>query len=387
MSQDSQPTTAEQRWALMLGAGPEDRQVLTAEQLRMDEALATLYDQGAGGSRRAGSGMSAPKVARWLGDIRSYFPNRVVQVMQSDAIDRLGLRQLLVEPEMLAAVQPDVNLVATLAELGKALPEQSRETARQVVRQVVEEVERRIADRTRAAVRGALNRANRTHRPRPGDIDWNRTIRANLKNYLPDTGTIVPERLIGFGRKQASVQREIVLCVDQSGSMAGSVVYASIYAAVMASIRALRTSLVVYDTQVADLTDKLADPVDVIFGTQLGGGTDGSVAVAYCETLITSPRNTVFILISDLYDADSEQLMRRLNSLKQAGVTVVSLLALDDAGRPASNDAVAGTLAGMGIPAFACTPDAFPDLIALAINGGDIARWHETTQAEAATGP
>ncbi|MFV0451195.1 MAG: VWA domain-containing protein [Propioniciclava sp.] len=383
-AEPDRPITRDQRWALMLGSQAGEDEVLTAGQREMDEALATLYDDGV--RRGSGVGLTSPRVARWLGDIRSYFPQQVVQVMQTDAIDRLGLRQLLLEPEMLAAVQPDVTLVATLAGLGKALPEESRATARTVVAQVVAQVERRIANRTRQAVRGALNRAQRTTRPRPGDIDWDRTIRANLKNYLPETGTIIPERLIGFGRKQTSVQREIVLCVDQSGSMATSVVYASIYAAVMASIAAVRTSLVVYDTEVVDLTEKLSDPVEVIFGTQLGGGNDGPKALAYCESLITAPQETVLILISDLYEPDPEQVARRMNAIRESGVTVVCLLALDDRGTPVSNAELAADLSGLGIPTFACTPDAFPDLIGLAITRGDIHGWHEQQQA-AATGP
>lgn len=387
MSELTGPVSREQRWALMLGGQPEDGTsgagfTLTAQQQEMDKALAALYDEGNPGLKRSsGRGGSAPRVARWLGDIRNYFPSRVVQVMQTDAIERVGLRQLLLEPEMLSAVQPDVNLVATLAGLSKALPEKSRETARKVVRQVVEDVEKRIANQTKQAVRGALNRANRTRHPRPGDIDWNRTIRANLKNYLPERGTIIPEQLIGFGRKQTTVQREFVLCVDQSGSMANSVVYASIYAAVMASISSIKTSLVFFDTEVVDLTEQLADPVDVIFGTQLGGGTDGAKGLAYCETLVSKPADTVLIYISDLYDSEPEQIARRLNAFKEAGVTVVCLLALDDSGVPASNQDLAAQLAAIGIPTFGCTPDAFPELIGLAITKGDVGNWSEQQAA------
>ncbi len=355
----------------------------------MDAALAALYDGGGKGGptdgpRSAGLGGSAPRVARWLGDIRTYFPNRVVRVMQADAIDRLGLRRLLVEPEMLAGVEPDVHLVATLASLRGVIPERSKATARAVVAAVARQVEERLADRLRQAVRGALNRASRTHRPRHADIDWNRTVRANLRHYQPEYRTVVPERLVGFGRRQTGVQREIVLCVDQSGSMASSVVYASILAAVMASIRALRTSLVVYDTAVVDLSAELADPVEVIFGTQLGGGTDTCPALAHCASLITRPRDAVLLLITDLFDADPERMVARLAELHAAGTTVVVLLALSDDGRPAYHAETAQRLAGLGIPAFACTPDAFPDLIALAIGRGDIAAWAERNAAAAA---
>jgi Mg-chelatase subunit ChlD len=346
----------------------------------MDAALAALYDQDAPAKdrlgRSAGLGASAPSVARWLGDIRSYFPARVVQVMQRDAIDRLDLRQLLLEPEMLASVQPDVHLVSTLVSLSRVMPETTKATARQVVASVVAEVERRVRDRTTSAVTGAVSRASRTRRPRPRDIDWNKTIAANLARYLPEQRTIIPEQLIGYGRRQQIVARDIVLAMDQSGSMAPSVVYAAVFAAVLASVRAVRTSLVAFDTAVVDLTDKLADPVDILFGTQLGGGTDINSAVAYCQTLIARPRDTVFVLISDLYEGGiQEQMLARIGAMTSAGVKVIALLALSDEGAPAYDADNAAALAQFGVPAFACTPDAFPDLLAVALSGGDVTAW------------
>lgn len=377
------------RWRLVLGADPESGPAaqLSREEAAMDAALAALYDSpGEAGERKAGLGSSAPRVARWLGDIRTYFPTRVVRVLQADAVERLGLRRLLLEPELLATVEPDVHLVATLASLRGVIPEKSKATAREVVAKVARDVERRLADQVRQAVRGALNRANRSNRPKPGDIDWNRTVRANLKHYQPEYRTVVPQRLVGFGRRQQGVQREVVLCVDQSGSMASSVVYASILASVMATIRALKTHLVVYDTAVVDLTEQLSDPVEVIFGTQLGGGTDTTPALEHCERLITAPRRTVLLLISDLYDSDPERMLAKVAQLHAGGVVVVVLLALSDDGKPSYSADTAQRLAGLGIPAFACTPDAFPELIALAINHGDIGAWAQKNEAAAAHG-
>jgi Mg-chelatase subunit ChlD len=296
--------------------------------------------------------------------------------MQRDAVDRLNLKQLLLEPELLGSVEPDVHLVGTLLSLNKIMPETTRATARQVVATVVADVERRIANRTRAAVSGALNRAARTRRPKPRDIDWNRTIAANLSRYLPEHRTVVPERLIGYGRRQQVVARDVVLAIDQSGSMASSVVYASVFGAVLASIRSLKTSLVVFDTAVVDLTDKLQDPVDVLFGTQLGGGTDISKAIGYSQTLITRPRDSIFVLISDLLEGGvREQMLQRMAALHESGVSVVVLLALSDDGAPAFDHENAAALASLGIPAFACTPDVFGDLLAVAIDGGDMAAW------------
>jgi Mg-chelatase subunit ChlD len=374
------------RWRLVLGGDDADGtgHRLVGTDAAVDAALAALYDAGSGPGGGAGPGdrggrrgadlsASAPRVARWLGDIRSYFPSTVVQVMQSDAIERLHLTRLLLEPEMLGAVEPDVHLVGTLLSLNRVMPEAARRIAREVVGRVVAELERRIAQKTRAAVTGALSRATRINRPRHRDIDWNRTIRANLAHYQPEYGTIVPHRLVGYGRNTTAVQRDVVLCVDQSGSMAASVVYSGVFAAVLASMRSLRTSLVVFDTAVVDLTEQLSDPVDVLFGTQLGGGTDINRAIAYSQTLITRPRDSIFVLISDLYEGGvREEMLRRVAALSTAGVQVIVLLALSDEGAPAYDHDNAAALAALGVPAFACTPDAFPDVMAAAIERRDV---------------
>ncbi|NDZ80310.1 VWA domain-containing protein [Streptomyces sp. SID10853] len=368
------------RWRLVLGgdAAESTGVSLGGRDAAMDGALSALYGNGQkgegkkgggrGGDRSAGLGASAPSVARWLGDIRAYFPSPVVQVMQRDAIERIGLSALLLEPEMLEAVEADVHLVGTLLSLNKAMPETTRETARAVVRKVVEELEKRLAARTRTTVTGALDRSARITRPRHRDIDWDRTVRANLKNYLPEYGTVVPERLIGYGHAARSVKKDVILCIDQSGSMAASVVYASVFGAVLASMRSISTRLVVFDTAVVDLTDQLDDPVDVLFGTQLGGGTDINRALAYCQSQITRPTDTVVVLISDLYEGGiRDEMLKRVAAMKASGTQFVTLLALSDEGAPAYDHAHAEALAALGAPAFACTPDLFPDVMAAAI--------------------
>ncbi|MGV9695361.1 vWA domain-containing protein [Streptomyces sp. NPDC003470] len=362
------------RWRLVLGGDTADGTgcALSGRDAAMDGALTALYG-GSGrprtrGDRAAGLGASAPSVARWLGDVRTYFPSSVVQVMQRDAIDRLGLASLLLEPEMLEAVEADVHLVGTLLSLGKAMPETTKETARAVVRKVVEDLEKRLATRTRAALTGALDRSARVGRPRHRDIDWNRTIAANLKHYLPEHRTVVPERLVGYGRAARSVKKEVVLCIDQSGSMAASVVHASVFGAVLASMRSIDTRLVVFDTAVVDLTDQLDDPVDVLFGVQLGGGTDITRALAYCQSRITRPSETVVVLISDLYEGGiRDEMLKRVAAMKAAGVQFVTLLALSDEGTPAYDREHAAALAALDTPAFACTPDHFPEVMAAAL--------------------
>jgi len=287
---------------------------------------------------------------------------------------------MLLEPELLDSVQPDVHLVSTLVSLNRVMPESTKRTARMVVGLVVAEIERRIANQTRAAVTGALNRANRTRRPRLRDVDWNATIRRNLDHYLPEQRTVVPERLVGYGRSSNAVSRDVIVAVDQSGSMAESLVYAAVFGATLASIRSVKTSLIAFDSEVVDLTELLADPVEVLFGCQLGGGTDVNRAIAYCQGLITRPADTILVLISDLFEGGIPgEMLRRVGELRRDGVTVIALLALADSGAPAYDHEHAAALAALDVPAFACTPDRFPELLEVALGGGDIGLWVSRT--------
>jgi len=337
----------------------------------MDGALDAVY-----GSRSGGLGGSAPTVARWLGELRSHFPSGVVRVVQQDAIDRLGLHRLLLEPEVLESVTPDVNLAATLMSLKDALPEASRTVARRLVREVVQDIERRLADRTRAAARGALDRSARTSRPRPAEIDWDRTIKVNLKHYLPEHKTVIPERLVGHARKKRSLAAELILALDQSGSMASSVVHAGVLGASLASLPTLDTKVIAFDTSIVDLTEELDDPVEVLFGIQLGGGTDIDQALAYCQNIVVHPAKTVLILVTDLYEGgDPESMLRRAASLIRSGVRLIVLLALSDDGTPAYEHRHAAAMAALGAPVFACTPDQFPEMLAAALEGRDVKAW------------
>jgi Mg-chelatase subunit ChlD len=371
------------RWRLVLGGGEADGigVALSADDAGRDAALGALYAErerpaaGDGTRRTAGLGGSAPAISRWLGDIRRYFPTSVVTIMQRDALERLNLRQLLMEPELLGSLEPDVHLVTQLVALSDAMPSETRDTARQVIGTVVDDLERRLAERTRSAIAGAIARADVTRRPRARDIDWDRTIRRNLKHYQPEHRTVIPETLLGHGRRSSSL-RDVIVAIDQSGSMASSVVYSSVFAAVMGSIRSVQTRLVAFDTAVVDLTDQLSDPVELLFGVQLGGGTDINGAVGYCQSLITRPADTVFVLISDLYEGGVEDdLLRRVATMVGAGVTVVVLLALSDEGAPSFDRRLGAKLTALGAPAFACTPDQFPDLMGVAIARRDIMAW------------
>lgn len=380
------PAERARRWRLVLGSEAGDATdggdampgaVLSADDRRIDGVLGAVYSDtdavaaGRGRDRKGSLGRSAPQMAQWLHDVRDCFPRSVVQVVQRDAIDRLGLHQLLLEPELLQSVEPDLALVTLLVELSHLLPDSSRAAARAVVQQVLDDLRTRLEARTVRAVHGALARSARRRPSHPRDIDWDRTIRANLRTWSPELGSIVPERILGHGRRERSLDRDVIVAIDQSASMAESVVHAAVLGAVLASIPSLRTHVVAFDTSVVDLTPVLHDPVDLLFGVQLGGGTDIAAAVSYCRTLVERPARTLVVLVTDLFEGGNPDLLvRHVGELVASGATVLVLLALADGGAPAHDHQMATRLATFGVESVACTPDEFPDLFARALGRG-----------------
>jgi VWA domain containing CoxE-like protein len=362
------------KWRMILGKDADKNlsQDLNVEFTAMDKALGELYDTE---NRKGGLGKSSGTVTRWLKDIRHYFPGSVVRVMQQDALKKHNLTAMLTEPEMLETVVPDVHLVANLMALDSLIPEKTKATARMVVKKVVDELTQKLSGPTQQAISGSLNRAARNRRPKHNEIDWNETIRKNLKHYQPEYKTVIPETRIGFGRKRKAL-KDIILCLDQSGSMGTSVVYSGIFGAVIASMPAVNTKMVVFDTEVADLSEDLQDPVDILFGVQLGGGTDINKALMYCKQIATRPADTTLILITDLYEGGNEKEMRNtMKSIVDSGVQLITLLALNDDGAPYYDHHNAEFLANLGVPVFACTPDLFPDMMAAALSKQDLNQW------------
>jgi hypothetical protein len=378
--------TALKRWKLILGSNnvQGDGAELSPEEEQMDAALGALYEFEHSGKfeyqskgTKGSSGKSTFTLSKWLGDIRTYFPNSVVQVLQKDALRQPELqKKLMFEPEILEQSEPDVHLVAMLMELKKHIPAKTKVTARYVVKKVVEDLMEKLHQKTIAALSGAINKSVRNRRPRFQEMDWNQTILKNLKHYQPDYQTIIPELKIGFGRKKRQNIKDIILCLDQSASMATSIVYSGVFAAVMASLPSLKTRLIVFDTEVIDLTEQLDDPVELLFGIQLGGGTDINKALHYCQQGIEKPSETILVLITDLYEGGNNLLMQeRIIDLQATGVQIINLLALSDDGTPSYDMANAKFMAAHNVPVFACTPDLFPDMMAAAINGQDMSLW------------
>ncbi|WP_207738670.1 VWA domain-containing protein [Anaerotruncus colihominis] len=371
------------RWRLILGAQAQERLEhmgacgLTEEQLLMDQALGAIYGGDAGadalGGHGAGSGPSSPRISKWLGDVRALFDREIVTIIQSDAIERRGLRQLLFEPELLQNLEPDIGLASTLMTLRDQIPKRSKESVRAFIKKIVEEINRMLENDIRRAVTAALNRRAHSPLPSAAALDYKLTIERNLKNYNPDLKTILPERFFFFDRSNRTNNWTVILDIDQSGSMGESVIFSSIMACILASMNAIKTRIVAFDTSITDLTEKSDDPVDLLYGIQLGGGTDINRSVAYCQQFIEQPAKTLFFLISDLDEGGNQaSLLRRLEDMKASGVTVISLLAVSDSGSPYYSAHMAQRVSALGIPCFACTPQLLPQLLEAALKGHDL---------------
>ena len=379
------------RWRLILGQESQDRfsrmggSEPQGEFDLMDQALAAIYNlnspgsfgsQGAGAG--AGRGPSNPQITKWLGDVRSLFDKDLVKIIQGDAMTRCGLKQLIFEPELLENLEPDVNLASTILLLKDQIPKRSKESVRVFIRKIVEEINKLLEQDIRRAVTAAVNKRRHSPIPSAMALDYKTTISRNLKHYNQELKTIVPEHFYFFDRTSTTAANKwnVILDIDQSGSMGESVIYSSIISCILASMASVKTRIVAFDTQVVDLTEKCDDPVDLLFGFQLGGGTDIDKSVAYCGRFVENPKKTLFFLVSDLMEGGNRAaLLRRLGELKDSGVTLVCLLAIADGGKPYYDAQMAEKVARMGIPCFACNPQKLPELLERALKGQDLAGY------------
>lgn len=365
------------RWRLILGKESESALerfggggALTDEEMLMDSALSQIYgSSGEESGIQGGRGSSSPRLTKWLGDLRTLFDPMEIKVIQNDAIERKGLKQLLFEPEMLDGLEPDISTASLLMMLKDQIPSKAKDNARAYIAKIVEDINRRLAEDIRRSVASAVNKREHSPIPSAAALDYRLTVRRNLKNYNRELGRILPEKFYFFERSsRLSSSRQVILDIDQSGSMGESAIYSSVMGCILASMSSLKTHVVAFDTAVTDLTELCSDPVELLYGVQLGGGTDIERSVAYCAELVGEPDKTTMFLVTDLYEGGNRQgLLRRLGELKESGVNVIVLLAISDSGKPCFDNALAEKVSELDIPCFACPPERLPELLELAL--------------------
>jgi Mg-chelatase subunit ChlD len=321
-----------------------------------DESTMPTGPTGAAGSR----GTSMPTLVRWLGEVRELFPREAAEVIERHALERYDLTELVTDRETLERLQPNEQLLKMLLALKDHMDDEVVPVARRIVAQVTDELRRQLEFDVRQAMAGRLNPHRHTPVRIAANFDPRGTIRRNLKNFDVKRQQIVLEEVRFFQRNARRLPWDIICCVDQSASMAGSVIYSAVMAGILASLPAFRVRLVVFDTNVVDLSDQVDDPVEVLMRVQLGGGTDIAQALSYCSQLIENPRRTVLVLVSDFCEGGSpNELLRVTRSLAEGQVRLLGLAALDGQSHPFYDRKMAQQLADCGMRIAALTPSRF----------------------------
>lgn len=375
------------RWRLILGSeaqkrmeGMGDGPDLSQEDLMMDTALDAIYNRdmkfGFGGG--AGKGASSPQISRWLGDVRTLFDKDIVKIIQSDAMERCGLKQLIFEPKLLENIEPDMHMASMILTLKDQIPKKSKENAREFIRKIVEQINALLETDLKRAVTASINRKLHSPIPSASALDFQTTIRKGIKDYNTKLKKIIPQKYYFFERSATTAANKytVILDIDQSGSMGESVIYSSIMSCILASMSAIKTKVVAFDTNIVDLSEKCEDPIDLLFGFTLGGGTDIEKSIKYCTKYIENPKKTIFFLISDLEEGGNRAgLLRRLTQMKEDGVIVICLLAISDSGKPYYDANMAQRIANNGIPCFAAAPQMLPRLLEKAMKNEDMSEF------------
>ena len=364
------------RWRLVLGRFAEKRlsEPMSARDARMEAALDYLYSReykGRGVRDRIQPGTldpSAINIPTWLGEVRELFPRETVEIIEKHALDRYGLTELVTDKETLEKLEPNMELLKTLLTFRGHLHGEVIGTARRIVRQVVEELKRKLESEIRRALAGRLNRFRHSPQKAAQNFDWRDTIRRNLKHYDTGTRRIVLQEPRFFSRNTRLLPWQVILCVDQSGSMADSVIHSAVMAGILAGLPTVRVKIVVFDTSVVDLSEHVDDPVEVLMSVQLGGGTNIGYALNYCEGLIENPHRTVLALISDFCEGAPPNIMiGACGRMHEAGVKLIGLASLDQTASAIYDHAMAERLAETGMEIAALTPKHFAEWLAKVI--------------------
>jgi Mg-chelatase subunit ChlD len=364
------------RWRLVLGRFAE-RQLaaeLSAREQRMEAALDFLYSReyrGRGVRERPSAGTLDPtqiQVPSWLAEVRELFPRDTVEVIEKHALNRYGLTELLTDEKTLGKLEPNLDLVKTLLSFCGHLEGRVLAAAKRIIQQVVEELKRRLELDVRRAFTGRLHAFRHSPLKARQNFDWRGTIRQNLKYFDARRRRLLLRRALFFARNTRFLPWEVVLCVDQSGSMTDSIIHSAVMASILAALPLVSVKLVVFDTSVADLSGHVDDPVEVLLSVQLGGGTDIGQALNYCENLIENPHRSVLVLLSDFCEGGPPSVMfGACRRLREAGVRLLGLAALDESARAVYDVHMAEVLAGLGLEIAALTPKHFAEWLARVI--------------------
>jgi len=342
----------------------ESRPQIKMEEIQsLDDTLNMVYRPEQ--NRGAGLGGSRLSVPKWLENVKKLFPTHTKEMMEKDLVKKSNIADIIDHPELFDKVEPNLEMVTTIIQLKHMLPEKVKYAARKLVKKVVDDLRDQLKSEVERHIVGAIKRNLHTPIKVFRNIDWKRSISENLKHYNPDLKKLIMANPRFFSNEKRRKAWQIIVLVDESGSMAASVIYSVVMASIFASLPAVRTNLVIFDTQIVDLSGKIDDPVDILMSVQLGGGTDITKAVRYAQELIKHPKKTILVIISDFFEGRPiTQLTNTIKHVLEGGSKILGIASLGRNAKPYYNRRYARELNSLGIDVIACTPDSLPELIA-----------------------
>lgn len=366
------------RWRLVLGSMSDnslsfsgsDREILSFED--MEQLLDYLYSHAQGddvrgesiSDRSGGLGESQLTAAKWITKVRELFPKQTAEVLERHALDEFKMTELLTDKKVLEQMKPDMSLLKTVLQLKHLMKGEVLETAKKIARAVAEELSEKLAQSTRQALTGRLDRNSRSPVRSARNIDIHKTIRRNLKNYDKENETLMLKDVYFSSRVKKYNKKTVIIAVDESGSMLGSVIYSAVMAQIMSKLPFAEIKLVIFDTEIVDLSGMVEDPVEVMMSVQLGGGTDIGKALSYCESLIQTPSDTCVLCVTDLCEGGYPHiLLNTAQNIMTSGAKLSFLTALDECANPVYDKNMGQLLADMGAFVGALTPDQLGDYI------------------------
>ena len=363
------------RWRLILGREAEKHGLDCGDSTiaqRVDQLVGYLFAEGGpgDGDRQGGLGQSALTIPDWIDGVAELFPAQAKEVMERELIQRRGIDQLLDRPELLEKIEPNIELVKTILTHKDLLNEKTRVLARKIIERVVQQLKDKMQIQVEQSITGALRRDRHSPRKVFRNLDLKTTLRRNLVNYNPETGKLLVDRVFFFAAERNKRPWHILVVVDQSGSMLESAIFSAVMASIFYELPSVKTSLVLFDTSVVDLSDQVGQPVDVLMKVQLGGGTDITQALQYTNQLVREPSRSIVVLITDFYEGrDTRDLVRQTEYMAQSGVRMIGLGALGYDALPAYCRTTAKKLRKVGMDVLTCTPEKLADCMAAIIRG------------------
>lgn len=368
------------RWRLILGRAAEEHAINCqgdADCERIERLIGFVFGEQSGEGEKAratnrGAGRESSRltIPEWVDAVGELFPHQAKEILERELVQRRGIGELLEKPELLEKIEPNVELVKTLLTHRDLLNPKTRILARKIIDQVVQQLKEKMKVQVEQAITGAIRRDRHSPRRVYRNLDWKTTIRRNLKNYDTAREQVLVDRVFYFAAERKKRPWHIIVTVDQSGSMLDSAIFSAVMASIFAELPAVRTSLVLFDTQVVDLSDQVGEPVDVLLSIQLGGGTNICHALQYDQQLVREPARTIIVLITDFYEGGDEgSLVRQVRAMCQAGIRMIGLGALGYDCRPAYNRTTAGKLRKVGMDILVCTPEKLAECMGQIIRG------------------